>query len=680
MTEQIGKITLDYTYYPGEDLYCDGAVEDELLEIVKEHKEDFDRVIEEKASWPILYHLSPLRANIIDWIPMDKSTKVLEVGSGCGAITGRLSQKAGSVTCIDLSKKRSHINAYRHLDCDNVHIHVGNFKDIEPELPSDYDYILLIGVFEYAQGYMGTQTPYEDFMKILKKHLKNDGRMVIAIENKFGMKYWAGCREDHLGDYFSSIENYPRGGGVRTFTRNGLENICKECGVENYFFYYPYPDYKFMTTVYSDAYLPKAGELTNNFRNFDRDRLLLFDEKNAFDSVIQEGLFPLYSNSYVLVIGKDLPVKYSKFSNDRKADFAIRTDIIIQENGNKYVEKYPLNKKAISHVEDIKASFEKLSARYKGSKLKVNCLEQIEEGLRFEFVGGRTLEELLDECLSREDFDRFENLFDDYLKTIDYGNDVEVTDYDMIFSNILVDGEIWNLIDYEWTFPKKIQARDIAYRALYCYGQGVEKRKEIVRDFIAKKLEISKEEIKYHTEAETEFQKEIAGDRLPMGEIRNRIGYSIVSPIELQAKYLDGKNKKVIQIYEDNGSGYSEVQSFYIRDGYRDENTLDITLKLHGPLRAVRIDPAFLCCIAQIEELSWNGKPINISSYNCSYNGKKLGSNGIVFENQDPHISIKLTKEEQRDTNILRAVMKITEIPEQMGAMLQNKINLRKIF
>ncbi|WP_198528767.1 class I SAM-dependent methyltransferase [Kineothrix alysoides] len=125
-TEQIGKIVLDYKYYPGEDLYCDGAVEDELLDIVKNYSPiEYRRIIEERAKWPVLYHLSPLRENIVDWVPMDKDAKVLEVGAGCGAITGSLAKKAGSVTCIDLSKKRSMINAYRHQDCDNVTIHVG---------------------------------------------------------------------------------------------------------------------------------------------------------------------------------------------------------------------------------------------------------------------------------------------------------------------------------------------------------------------------------------------------------------------------------------------------------------------------------------------------------------------------------------------------------------------------
>ena len=35
-TETIGNVTLDLRFYGGADLYCDGAVEDELLEIVKE--------------------------------------------------------------------------------------------------------------------------------------------------------------------------------------------------------------------------------------------------------------------------------------------------------------------------------------------------------------------------------------------------------------------------------------------------------------------------------------------------------------------------------------------------------------------------------------------------------------------------------------------------------------------
>lgn len=167
--EEIGKIKLDLTHYPGEDLYCDGDVEDELLDIAKNYSSvEYPRIIEERKSWEILYHLSCQRENIVEWLPIHSSMKVLEVGSGCGAITGALSRRAGEVTCVELSRKRSMINAYRHMEAENVTIHVGNFQDVEPDLPKDYDYICLIGVFEYAQAYIGSKTPMRISCRSLK--------------------------------------------------------------------------------------------------------------------------------------------------------------------------------------------------------------------------------------------------------------------------------------------------------------------------------------------------------------------------------------------------------------------------------------------------------------------------------------------------------------------------------
>ena len=99
MTETIGKVTLNLDKYPGEDYYCDGSVEDEILEIVKKYSTvEYDRIIAERKKWPVLYHLSALRENIVDFLPMKKTDKVLEVGSGCGAIMGELSKKEGRAT------------------------------------------------------------------------------------------------------------------------------------------------------------------------------------------------------------------------------------------------------------------------------------------------------------------------------------------------------------------------------------------------------------------------------------------------------------------------------------------------------------------------------------------------------------------------------------------------------
>lgn len=92
-TEKIGNVVLDYSHYPEQDFYCDGASEDALLELVKTiPPREYPQEIYKAASWEVLYHLSDLRENIVGWLPVDKSMKVLEIGSGCGAITGSLAQ------------------------------------------------------------------------------------------------------------------------------------------------------------------------------------------------------------------------------------------------------------------------------------------------------------------------------------------------------------------------------------------------------------------------------------------------------------------------------------------------------------------------------------------------------------------------------------------------------------
>jgi len=303
MITTVGKVRLDDTLYPGEDFYSDGAVEDELLEIVSTSEEsEYNRIIVERRSWPILYHLSHIRENIVSWIPMSGQESVLEIGSGCGAVTGALARKAKKVTCIELSRLRSLINANRHKNLDNIEIKLGNFEHVEASLTEQYDMITLIGVLEYGGSYITANKPYHTFLATMKKHLAPGGRIVIAIENKMGMKYWAGCKEDHLGDYYNGIEGYGGVTHVRTFSKPELTRLAQEAGFEQIEFFYPYPDYKFPNVIYSDDFLPGPGDLNDNLRNFDNERLATFDESKVFDSVIRDGMFPYYSNSFEVIL------------------------------------------------------------------------------------------------------------------------------------------------------------------------------------------------------------------------------------------------------------------------------------------------------------------------------------------------------------------------------------------
>ena len=339
--EKIGNVILDATYYPGEDLYSDGAVEDHILELVKTYsQEEYPQVIAREQDWAVMYHLAHERENILSWYPFVPGAKVLEVGSGCGAVTGAVSALASSVTCIDLSRKRSMVNAVRHKESHNLKICLGNYQDVEKDLECDFDYATLIGVFEYGKGYIGGVQPYHGFLTGVMRHVRPGGKLLIAIENQFGLKYWAGCREDHVGTYFEGLEGYQNTSGVRTFSRPELIRIIESCGYTDYKFYYPYPDYKFPRVIYSDEYLPRTGELNQNICNFDRDRLVLMDEGKVYDQILKNELFSLYSNSFFVEITKPGEEKkqsehviYTKYSSGRAPQFSIQTRIVRGADG-----------------------------------------------------------------------------------------------------------------------------------------------------------------------------------------------------------------------------------------------------------------------------------------------------------------------------------------------------------
>ncbi len=742
MMEKVGKVQLDLSKYSGKDLYTDGTVEEELLQIVRTAgEEDYPRIIEERKQWAVLYHLSALRENIVDWLPITKQDKVLEVGSGCGAITGVLSRKAGEVVCVDLSRQRSLINANRHRDCENVTIQVGNFRDIEPDLPCDYDYICLIGAFEYGRGYIEGETPYEDFLRILLKHLKKGGRLIIAIENQFGLKYFAGCAEDHLGSYFSGIEGYGAEGNARTFGRAGLEKIFRICNVPEWHFYYPYPDYKFMTALYSDEYLPGKGELSNNLRNFDRDRMLLFDEKKAYDEILREGLFPVFSNSYLAVLGPACPAEFVKYSNDRAGDFAVKTVIgaageldgteglgatdrldagkqdpageqdradrpgaADEPDGNKKdrngeqaektVLKLPMTKEAGAHIAGMYAAYQKLTERYAGGNLCINRCQLLDEkdaskGVRFEFVKGRPLSEIMDECLERGDLEGFYRWFREFAERTGYHEEYEAADLDLVFSNIMVSEDQWTLIDYEWTFDRAIPGKLLAYRAAYCYMLENEKRRILDEARLMRELGISEEEAQACRQQEWDFQSYVNGGRLSMAQLRDYMDKEVFAPLEWMDRNLKAVRSCRLQIYEDRGSGFAESESYFVPGAYRGDHTIDVTLSVVGEVKALRIDPMMDSCAVYLKEMLWNGESVDLRNRrlfvsNGSVKRGKDSETGepmliFLFSTEDPNILLQTDRfANRKEENGLSIKMQIVRMPAALAEVMADAGRFKK--
>ena len=291
----MAKVNLDF--YSGKDFYSEGEIENEILSIIKKG-DDVDKVLSRDNRWSILYHLSPIRQNIINWYPFRNQSSALEIGGGCGAITGVLCDSVASVTSIELSKVRASIIQERYKGHNNLEIIVGNFNDIK--IDKKFDYITLIGVLEYSGSFTDGDSPYKTFLKKIYSMLNEKGVLLIAIENRYGIKYWSGAKEDHTGIAFDGITGYQDTEKVRTFGKLELEQLVKESGYSKSSFYYPCPDYKMPTVLYSDDFLPKSKEEIPLSINYDNDRLDVFSERDAYTGILENNQFDFFSNSFLV--------------------------------------------------------------------------------------------------------------------------------------------------------------------------------------------------------------------------------------------------------------------------------------------------------------------------------------------------------------------------------------------
>lgn len=281
MQEEIGEVKIDYTFYSGQDLYSDGDIEDVILDIVK-HDDSYRYTDSRFDNWAILYHLSRQRENIVEPMDIKKTDTLLEIGAGMGAVTGALAQKAKKVTCIDLSKRRSLVNAYRHRNMNNIEIFVGNFEDVE--ISEKYDVITLIGVLEYAGYYVNAVNADELFLHKIKNLMKPNAKLYIAIENRLGMKYFAGYNEDHLCKPFVGIEGYENS-KIKTYSYSELKELLKGSGFENIQFSFPFPDYKLTQCIYDERSILDYEVDFSKENNFDANVTETFDQLEAFKSL-----------------------------------------------------------------------------------------------------------------------------------------------------------------------------------------------------------------------------------------------------------------------------------------------------------------------------------------------------------------------------------------------------------
>ena len=336
--------------------YSDGDAQERYLERIVSTAADLSSDSFELESairgWASEYHLTRKRAQLLKHFTFDPSQSVLEIGSGCGAITRFLGETFRSVVAVEGSRRRARIARLRTQGMDHVQVVCAPIQELQ--FVRKFDIVVVVGVLEYAAAFSGDGAdPYDDFLRRCRESLTDSGTLILAIENQFGLKYFAGMGEDHTGKPFDGLEGYPSARhNVRTFGRHELDSMLGR-HFERTEFYYPFPDYKIPSAVLSEAAIEDIDAATlvaaYPVRDYADDRRRrLFDDALVWEGLGRNQMFPMMAPSFLVAAAASESSRLEShglgvlYSSGRRPEFQTVTTILRDDQGAMQTRKVRL--------------------------------------------------------------------------------------------------------------------------------------------------------------------------------------------------------------------------------------------------------------------------------------------------------------------------------------------------
>ncbi len=451
--------------------YSDGQeIEHRLRDILNAATDLSHTSYELKAhitDWPTEYHLTPVRSNLIRALNLSGVKRVLELGCGCGSITrylGDFQHEDGSfleVDSIEGSPVRAELAALRCRDLDHVSVSTANFNEID--FPEDYyDLVLYVGVTEYAGRFSERETDEEalqDLLHLAKRASTPEGVVMVAIENRTGMKYVEGANEDHYAKPYIGVHNYAQPAGIRTYTKKEWKQQIATAGFSENEFIYPFPDYKVPTIFLGEQYVDENPYSHNHLetcrsRDYIKDFHYASKEALFWESTAASKTMGDYANSFMMLMSDSAESIENMRQNDflhlpsyqRKLEFCMS---IAKPKGQNHIVR--------DYIVDDPKSRALIADNVQHHQIEKEAFVQ---GPMLSVEWSRSL-------ISYPDLNVFENYLREYFSFLQQCQAQEKLSIDLLPNNIIVTdaGENFHVVDEEWPVSEKLPAEYVYFRA-----------------------------------------------------------------------------------------------------------------------------------------------------------------------------------------------------------------------
>ena len=426
---------------------------------------------------------SDIRENLLNWYDIRPKSKILFIGNDIYKSCLKNENKVIMLTLDKLDAPTSEVTVYNET--------LLQFEKREEKV----DYIIVINEMKNISKYVeNDENTLNELIKISNRLLNEDGVLLVALNNKFSIRNFAGETKNGSNP-FDVILGKEKDGSI--YSKNELESIVKNSEFKYYKIYYPFPDYKLPSIIYSDDYLPNENDSKLNYLvYYNLDDKLVFSELEAVRELAKDKMLDYFSNSFfVEFTSKEenlSEVKFVSYNNFRKPENRLITKMY-----KNYVQKEPLSNESKSHIENIKNNIEILKNCNIDTSDEVKDFKLISKYQRLktfsEYIGDLILDNKIDTakelikkwyeklytnfmCISCTNQEKNPDVFEKYGITVesDIKNKMHfIKDclFDLIFENVFVEindqKEFTKFIvyDQEWS-EKNAPIEFILYRSI----------------------------------------------------------------------------------------------------------------------------------------------------------------------------------------------------------------------
>ncbi|WWR15383.1 LicD family protein [Lachnospiraceae bacterium JLR.KK008] len=297
--------------------YIDQIIHDSIM-ASSDH--DYSAILASDSREEIHCQLSEAYSHSLVWYPFAPEAHVLVLEDGFGPFLGDLCNRVKEVTVLAPSSLRVEAISHRYKKYRNLQVESGSLKNLTNT--QIYDYVIVMD---------GSSLDEQNIVQLLSC-VRDSGRLLLGVDNRFGLQNWcgkadvvsgiplngiaSGCKVQENGEADkNTVEGTKKENEREILKRNdscgldkkGLQQLFAGCGLSehNYKFYYPMPDHRCVKGIYTDERQPKNEEIAYLGSSYIRQKSALMVDTDILPDIVENGVFLFFANSYMVEISKD---------------------------------------------------------------------------------------------------------------------------------------------------------------------------------------------------------------------------------------------------------------------------------------------------------------------------------------------------------------------------------------